>query len=94
MLRLGDFGATTTRGVTSNPAHYEGERPWHHYIVLSDRNVHLRRTDDDEVAASADDFLLLEGRYVEVTIPEGGFLAYILAEGEPDGAIRITPACG
>lgn len=94
MIRLGDFGQTTTLDVTSEPANYQGERPWQHYVVLSDRNIHLRRVSDASVDASADDFLLLEGRYAEVTIPEEGYLSFVLANGEPDGLIRITPACG
>jgi hypothetical protein len=60
-------------------------------VVLADRNVHLRRTDDADVAASDADFLLLADHYAEVAVTGGEFLSFVLAAGEPDGTIRITP---
>lgn len=90
MLCLGDFGPTSTRPVTPDPASFRADRPHRRFAVLSDRNIHLRRSDSETIAPTAEEFLLHEGVYALVDVPPGEFLGYWLAEGEADGVIRIT----
>lgn len=91
MLRLGDFSATISRAVTTTADSFEATRPYLDFVVCADRNVHLRRTDDADTKATEADFLLLAEHYAEVTVANGGWLSFVLASGEPDGTIRITP---
>lgn len=92
MLSLGDFGPTLTRAVTTAADHFQAELPHQRFVVQADRNVHLKRADAPTDDATTDDFLLTEGVYAEVTVPPDGYLSFVLATGETDGTIRITPA--
>jgi hypothetical protein len=91
LLRLGDFGATSTLDLTPASGAYRAERPHQDFVVLADRNAHLKRTEHPDEEAGQADFLLREGVYVQVSVPPGDYLAFVVAEGEPDGLIRITP---
>jgi hypothetical protein len=91
LLRLGDFGATLTRPVTTTADNFQAELPHQRFVVMADRNVHLKRTDQSSDDATISDFLLSEGVYAEVIVPPDAYLSFVLATGETDGTIRITP---
>lgn len=92
MISLGNFGATAKLAVTSTASSYEGVRPWPAYAIHSDRAVHLKRAAIDTDDATEGDFHLVADGYVRVEITPGEFLSFVLADGESDGSIYITPA--
>lgn len=98
MIRLGFFGTTVSEVAATTASEYTNPGPYQRFVVSATVNVHLAKCNVDQAAnnpsfaATQNDFLLLQGEYVEVCLLPGEVLSWIVATGDTNGTIYITPA--
>lgn len=98
MIRIGSFGTTIQKSVTSTPTSWQNSTAYQRFCVQADVNTHLARATIDQYANNPDfaagqtDFYLLSGLPVEVILLPGEVLSWVVDSADIDGTLWLTPA--
>ena len=89
---VGYIHDTTTLASSDTPVTFECQWPTTAYFVYVDHAVRVRRSStNDPQDATVDDFPIVAGGQVLMRLYQDEQLSFVLATGETDGHIWVTP---